>query len=80
MGQNFLQLITLSGNGNIWGAILSSDQPLNIKHFGENKKQQKILTRRIIAIASNDKNLGYRTSSFTIESNTSSSSSPGNGD
>lgn len=37
-------------------------------------------TLRIIAIASSDKNLGYRTSSLTIESNTSSSSSPGNGD
>lgn len=34
----------------------------------------------MIAIASNDKNLGYLTSSFTMESNTSSSSSPGNGD
>lgn len=40
----------------------------------------KKLTLLIIAIASNDKNLGYLTSSFTMESNTSSSSSPGNGD
>lgn len=38
------------------------------------------LTLRIIAIASSDKKRGYRTSSFTIESKTSSSSSPGNGD
>ena len=37
-------------------------------------------TRRIIAIDSNDKNLGYRTSSLTMLSKTSSSSSPGNGD
>ncbi len=34
----------------------------------------------MIAIDSKDKNLGYRTSSLTILSNTSSSSSPGNGD
>ena len=37
-------------------------------------------TRRMIAIDSNDKNLGYRTSSLTMLSKTSSSSSPGNGD
>lgn len=42
--------------------------------------KQKLHTRLIIAIASNDKNLGYLTSSFTMESNTSSSSSPGKGD
>lgn len=34
----------------------------------------------MIAIDSKDKNRGYRTSSFTMESNTSSSSSPGKGD
>ena len=34
----------------------------------------------MIEIASEERNLGYRTSSLTIESNTSSSSSPGNGD
>jgi len=34
----------------------------------------------MIAIASKERNLGYRTSSFTMESNTSSSSSPGKGD
>lgn len=39
-----------------------------------------ILTLLIMAMASNDKNLGYRTSSLTIESKTSSSSSPGKGD
>ena len=39
-----------------------------------------ILTLLMMAIASRERNLGYRTSSFTIESNTSSSSSPGNGD
>ena len=38
-----------------------------------------LLTLLIIAIASRERNLGYLTSSFTIESNTSSSSSPGNG-
>ena len=40
----------------------------------------QLITRRIIAMDSNDKNLGYRTSSLTILSKTSSSSSPGNGD
>ena len=39
-----------------------------------------ILTLLIIAIDSRDRNLGYRTSSLTMLSNTSSSSSPGNGD
>ena len=34
----------------------------------------------IIDIASEERNLGYLTTSLTIESNTSSSSSPGNGD
>jgi len=34
----------------------------------------------MIAIDSSDRNRGYRTSSFTIESKTSSSSSPGKGD
>ena len=43
-------------------------------------KKQITITRRIIAMDSNDKNLGYRTSSLTILSKTSSSSSPGNGD
>jgi len=39
-----------------------------------------VLTRLIIEMASVDRNRGYRTSSFTILSNTSSSSSPGKGD
>lgn len=39
-----------------------------------------LLTLRIIATDSSDKNGGYLTSSFTILSNTSSSSSPGKGD
>lgn len=39
-----------------------------------------MLTLLIIAIASNERNRGYRISSFTMESNTSSSSSPGKGD
>jgi hypothetical protein len=34
----------------------------------------------MMAIDSSDRNRGYRTSSFTIESKTSSSSSPGKGD
>ena len=34
------------------------------------KKLSSKLTLLMIAIASNDRNLGYRTSSFTIESNT----------
>jgi len=34
----------------------------------------------MIDMASDDRNLGYLTTSLTIESNTSSSSSPGNGD
>ena len=34
----------------------------------------------MIEIASEERKRGYRTSSFTMESNTSSSSSPGNGD
>ena len=34
----------------------------------------------IMEMASDERNLGYRTSSLTIESNTSSSSSPGKGD
>lgn len=38
------------------------------------------LTRLIIEMASVDRNRGYLTSSFTILSNTSSSSSPGKGD
>ena len=38
------------------------------------------LTLLINAIASFERNLGYLTSSLTILSNTSSSSSPGNGD
>lgn len=39
-----------------------------------------VLTRLIIEMASVDRNRGYLTSSFTILSNTSSSSSPGKGD
>lgn len=38
------------------------------------------LTRLIIEMSSVDRNRGYLTSSFTILSNTSSSSSPGKGD
>jgi hypothetical protein len=37
-------------------------------------------TRRMMAMDSVERKRGYRTSSFTILSNTSSSSSPGNGD
>lgn len=40
----------------------------------------QVLTLLMIAIDSSDKNLGYLTSSLTIESKTSSSLSPGNGD
>ena len=38
------------------------------------------LTRLMMAIASVDKKRGYLTSSLTMQSNTSSSSSPGKGD
>lgn len=39
-----------------------------------------VLTLLMMAMASAERNRGYRTSSLTILSNTSSSSSPGNGD
>ena len=43
---------------------------LNIIDIIYDKKLSSKLTLLMIAIASNDRNLGYRTSSFTIESNT----------
>ena len=59
------------------GDILS--KKLN-RDDSEGKGEEGKRTRFIMVIDSTERNFGYLTSSLTMESNTSSSSSPGNGD
>jgi hypothetical protein len=71
----------LTGNVTLFSCNLRSvNEVAGEQGYVSSHIQVTVHTRLMMAIASSDRNRGYRTSSFTIESKTSSSSSPGKGD